>query len=165
MKIASLPSYSVPDRFGKRYSIPPDRRFKTWEDIFKVKKFADAVIITTPDALHYGPAMAALEMGYDLLLEKPISQTWLQCSEIMNLAMKKDRIVAICHVLRYAPFFRKIKEIVDSGALGKMVSIQLLEPVEHIHMSHSFVRGNWRNTKESIPCCCQSPVTSMCWSG
>jgi predicted dehydrogenase len=138
-------------RFAKRYSIPAERQFKTWEDIFKVKKFADAIIITTPDALHYGPAMAALEMGYDLLLEKPIAQSWQQCSDIMNLAIKKDRIVAICHVLRYAPFFRKMKEIVDSGVLGRMVSIQLLEPVEHIHMSHSFVRGNWRNTKESNP--------------
>jgi predicted dehydrogenase len=138
-------------RFADRYKIPADRQFKTWEDIFKAKKFADAVIITTPDALHYGPAMAALEMGYDILLEKPIAQSWQQCSDIMNLAIKKDRIVAICHVLRYAPFFRKMKEIVDSGVLGKMMSIQLLEPVEHIHMSHSFVRGNWRNTKESNP--------------
>jgi len=138
-------------RFAKRYSIPAERQFKTWEDIFKVKKFADAVIITTPDALHYGPAVAALEMGYDLLLEKPIAQSWQQCSDIMNLAIRKDRIVAICHVLRYAPFFRKMKEIVDSGVLGKMMSIQLMEPVEHIHMSHSFVRGNWRNSRESNP--------------
>jgi len=139
------------DRFTRRYSIPPERRFMTWEDIFKVKKFADAVIITTPDALHYGPAMAALGMGYDILLEKPIAQTWQQCSEIMNLAIAEDRVVGICHVLRYAPFFRKLKEVVDSGALGRMVSIQLMEPVEHIHMSHSFVRGNWRNAKESNP--------------
>ena len=94
-------------------------------------KFADVVIITTPDALHYGPAMAALEKGYDLLLEKPIAQTWQQCADIMNLAEKNSRIVAICHVLRYAPFFRKIKEVIDSGLLGRMVSIQLLEPVEY----------------------------------
>jgi predicted dehydrogenase len=54
-------------------------------------------------------------------------------------------------VLRYAPFFRKVKEVVASGLLGRLVSIQLMEPVEHIHMSHSFVRGNWRNSVESNP--------------
>jgi len=69
----------------------------------------------------------------------------------MNLAISKDRIVAICHVLRYAPFFRKIKEVVDSGALGRLISIQLMEPVQNVHMSHSFVRGNWRNSRESNP--------------
>jgi predicted dehydrogenase len=138
-------------RFARRYSIPAERQFKTWEDIFNVPKFADAIIITTPDHLHYGPAMAALTMGYDLLLEKPIARSWKECSDIMELTIAKDRIVAICHVLRYAPLFRKIKEVVDSKVLGRMVSIQLMEPVEHIHMSHSFVRGNWRNTKESNP--------------
>ena len=139
------------ERFARKYGIPPERRFTTWEDIFKVPKFADAVIITTPDHLHYGPAMAALEMGYDLILEKPISQRWEQCVDIMRLARSRGRIVAVCHVLRYAPFFRKIKEIIDRGTLGRLVSVQLLEPVEHVHMSHSFVRGNWRNSKESNP--------------
>jgi len=139
------------ERFARKYNIPEEHRFTTWEDIFKIPKFADAVIITTPDALHYGPAMAALKTGYDLLLEKPIAQSWNQCSDIMNLANKNARIVAICHVLRYAPFFRKIKEVVDSGVLGRLMSIQLMEPVEHIHMSHSFVRGNWRSARESNP--------------
>ncbi len=139
------------DRFAGKYAIEARHQFTTWEEIFQVPKFADAVIITTPDHLHYGPAMAALRMGYDILLEKPIAQTWQQCTDIMDLATEKSRIVAICHVLRYAPFFRKIKEVIDSGLLGRLVSIQLMEPVEHIHMSHSFVRGNWRNSVESNP--------------
>lgn len=139
------------DRFARKYEIEARRQFTTWEDIFKVPKFADVVIITTPDHLHYGPAMAALNLGYDILLEKPIAQTWRQCTDIMDLATEKDRIVAICHVLRYSPFFRKVKEVIDSGLIGRIVSVQLMEPVEHIHMSHSFVRGNWRNTAESNP--------------
>jgi predicted dehydrogenase len=139
------------DRFAKRYMIDPHHVFNTWEDIFKVPKSADAVIITTPDRLHYGPAMAALEMGYDLLLEKAIAQTWSQCTDILHRAQAKNRIVAICHELRYAPFFRKIKDVIDSGALGRLISIQWMEPVYNIHMSHSFVRGNWRNMAESNP--------------
>jgi predicted dehydrogenase len=139
------------DRFVKKYNIEPQHVFHTWEDIFKVPRFADAVIITTPDRLHYGPAMAALEIGYDLLLEKAIAQSWSQCTDILDLAQAKKRIVAICHELRYAPFFKKIKDVIDSGALGRLISIQWLEPVWNIHMSHSFVRGNWRNTAESNP--------------
>ena len=90
-------------------------------------------------------------MGYGLLLEKVIAQTWDQCNDILQAAKKNSRIVAVCHVLRYTPYFRKLKEVTDSGALGEIVSLQHFEPVEHIHMSHSFVRGNWRNSKESNP--------------
>ena len=139
------------ERFARKYQIPAEHCFTTWEHIFTVPKFADAVIITTPDHLHYGPAMAALEMGYDLILEKPIAQRWGECVEIMRLARSRGRVVAVCHVLRYAPFFRKVREVIDGGALGRLVSVQLLEPVEHVHMSHSFVRGNWRNTAQSNP--------------
>lgn len=137
------------ERFSTKYGIEDRYRFKTWEDIFTVPKFADAVFITTPDHLHYGPAMAALEMGYHLLLEKPIAQSWKECADILAAAHRNNRIVGICHVLRYAPYFRKMKEVADSGALGKIVSVQHFEPVEHVHMSHSFVRGNWRRSDES----------------
>ncbi|MCX7875090.1 MAG: Gfo/Idh/MocA family oxidoreductase [Melioribacteraceae bacterium] len=137
------------EKFSKTYSIEPKYQWNTWEDVFQHSKLADAVIITTPDHLHYGPAMAALKNGYDLLLEKPIAQTWSECSDILNLTKEKNKIVGICHVLRYTPYFRKMKEVVSSGVLGDIVSIQHLESVQHVHMSHSFVRGNWRNTKES----------------
>ncbi|MDZ7291784.1 MAG: Gfo/Idh/MocA family oxidoreductase [candidate division KSB1 bacterium] len=138
-------------RFSERYQIPEKYQWVTWEHALQIPKFADALIITTPDHLHYGPAMGGLELGYDLLLEKPIAQKWKECNDIMKLAQKKNRIVAICHVLRYTPYFRKLKEVMDSGQLGDIVSLQHFEPVEHIHMSHSFVRGNWRNSTESNP--------------
>lgn len=138
-------------RFSEKYQIPEKYQWVTWEHGLEIPKFADALIITTPDHLHYGPAMGGLELGYDLLLEKVIAQTWKECSDILKLTQKKERIVAVCHVLRYTPYFRKLKEIMDSGILGEIVSVQHFEPVEHIHMSHSFVRGNWRNSKESNP--------------
>jgi predicted dehydrogenase len=139
------------ERFAKRYNIAPENQMNTWEDVFKRAKFADAIIITTPDHLHYGPAMQALAQGYDLLLEKPIAQTWQECKDILDAARKHKRIVAVCHVLRYTPYFRKMKEIIDSGVLGKIVSMQHFEPIEHVHMSHSFVRGNWRREDETNP--------------
>ena len=139
------------ERYAKKHNIEAGNRFNTWEDIFKRPKFADAVIITTPDNLHYGPCMAALEKGYDVLLEKPISPSEKECREILALAKKKGRIVAVCHVLRYAPYFMKLKEMMHNGSIGQIISVQHLEPIHHIHMSHSYVRGNWHNSKETTP--------------
>lgn len=139
------------ERYAKKHKIEDKNRFKTWEDVFKVPKFADAVIISTPDNLHYGPCMAALKMGYDVLLEKPISPSERECRDILELAKKNDRIVAVCHVLRYAPYFVKLKEMMHNGSIGEIISIQHMEPIMHVHMSHSYVRGNWHNSKETTP--------------
>lgn len=139
------------ERYAKKHNIPAKNRFTTWEQVFEQPKFADAVIISTPDDLHYAPCMKALEMGYDILLEKPIAPTEKECRDILALAKKKNRIVAVCHVLRYAPYFIKLKEMIDTGAIGKLISIQHLEPIEHVHMSHSYVRGNWHNSEKTTP--------------
>ena len=138
-------------RISEAFNIPKKYQFTTWEQVFEVPKFADAVLVTTPDDLHYGPAMAALNAGYDMLLEKAIAQSWKECNDILKLAEQKKAIVAVCHVLRYTPYFKKIKEVLDSGQIGNVVSVQHLEPVERIHMAHSFVRGNWGNSKKSNP--------------
>ena len=139
------------ERYAKKHAIKDENRFKTWEDVFKRPKFADAILITTPDNLHYGPCMKALEMGYHVLLEKPISPSEKECRDILAMTKKTGKIVAVCHVLRYAPYFEELRKIMQSGVLGKVVSIQHIEPIEHTHMSHSYVRGNWHNSKETTP--------------
>lgn len=139
------------ERYAKKHNIPAANQFKTWEDVFQREKFADAVIISTPDNLHYGPCMAALKKGYDVLLEKPISPSEKECRDILKLAKQTGRIVAVCHVLRYAPYFIKLRELIQSKAIGEIISIQHFEPIGYEHMSHSFVRGNWHNSKETTP--------------
>ncbi|SFB89253.1 Oxidoreductase family, C-terminal alpha/beta domain [Algibacter lectus] len=139
------------NRYAEKYNIIDENRFDTWERVFERPKFADAVIISTPDQLHYAPCMKALEMGYDVLLEKPISPSEEECLDILRLAKEKNRIVAVCHVLRYAPYFIELKKMIDDGAVGELVSIDHFEPIEHTHMAHSYVRGNWHNSKTSTP--------------
>jgi predicted dehydrogenase len=139
------------DKFRTALALDDARVFTTWEHVFDRPKFADFVIVTTMDGLHYAPAMRAMEMGYHVLLEKAIAQSWRQCLDIRAQARRYDRIVGICHVLRYAPYFMKMRDVLRSGEIGDVVSIQHLEPIGNIHMSHSFVRGNWRNEKESTP--------------
>lgn len=136
---------------ARQHQIPADHCFDSWEKLFEGPKIADAVIIATPDQLHTAPCLKALDMGYDVLLEKPIAPTEAECRLILEKAHASGRIVGVCHVLRYTAYFRELKEIIDAGLLGEIVSVQHLEPIEHIHMSHSYVRGNWRNSKSATP--------------
>lgn len=129
------------------HGLSPHQCFKKWEDVFEQGKFADAVIIATPDFLHTQPCLAALDAGYDVLLEKPIAPTADECRQILEKAKSSGRIVAVCHVLRYSPYYREIKEVLDAGLIGDIISIHHMEPIGHIHMSHSYVRGKWRNSK------------------
>jgi Oxidoreductase family, NAD-binding Rossmann fold/GFO/IDH/MocA C-terminal domain len=137
--------------FARKHKIPLAKRFYAWEDVFKKEKFADAIIIATPDNVHAEPCIRALEKGYDVLLEKPIACTEEECRLILNTAKATGRIVGVCHVLRYSPYFRQLKHIIDSGTVGNIVSVQHLEPIEFAHMTHSYVRGNWRNSKTTSP--------------
>ncbi len=136
---------------ARLYKLSQDCCFKDWKEVFSKAKFADAVIIATPDQLHTQPCLAALDAGYDILLEKPIAATEAECRLILQKAIETNRIVGVCHVLRYSPYFRELKEVIDAGLIGDIISVQHMEPIEHIHMSHSYVRGKWRNSKNAAP--------------
>ena len=122
---------------------------------------ADALIVATTDRDHYAHAMAGLERGWHLLLEKPISPDPLECLKIAQKADEEGLSVTVCHVLRYSPFFIRLKEILDSGLLGKIVTIDHTENVGNFHMAHSFVRGNWRNSDLSSPMIMQKSCHDM----
>ena len=136
---------------SKKHGIPKENQFAHFNDALSRPKLADAVIIATPDNLHYEPCMKALELGYDVLLEKPVAPTEKECRNILKQAHKYNRIVAVCHVLRYAPYFVALKEVLDSGAIGDIVSIQHMEPIQYAHMAHSYVRGNWPLAEKTTP--------------
>ena len=123
--------------------------FSTWEDAVKKEKFADAVLIATQDREHLEPAIAFAEKGYHILLEKPMAVTPEECQAIYDSVHDKNIFFGVCHVLRYTPYTKKIKEIIDSGQIGEIVSMQRLEPVGFWHYAHSYIRGNWRNEEEA----------------
>lgn len=139
------------ERLARLHRIGPEGRFDRWEAVFEGPRLADAVIIATPDALRSGPCLQALEAGYDVLLEKPIAPTEDECRQILAKARATGRIVGVCHVLRYTAYFRELKAILDKGLIGEVVSMQHLEPIEHVHMSHSYVRGPWRSSARTTP--------------
>ena len=133
----------------RKHGIPENMCFESWEPLLDMPKMADVALIATMDRDHYAPAMAAIEKGYDLLLEKPVAPTPEQCREIQRAAEKKGVTVLVCHVLRFTGFFIALKNIIDSGEIGEVKTIQHIEGVGDVHQSHSFVRGNWGNSDAS----------------
>lgn len=139
------------NKMADRFDVKPEKRFGDWSEVFKQPKMADIVFITMPDSLHYASCMKALEMGYHVVLEKPAAQSAQECLDILKQSRKYNCIVAVCHVLRYTPYFKAMKTAIDSGKIGDLISIQHLERVEIFHYSDSYVRGIWRNSDETTP--------------
>lgn len=129
---------AMADQFG----IPAERRYSTYEQFFQNPIEADAAFICTPEREHFTPCIAALKAGYHVLLEKPVAQTYQQCLQIYEASKKYNRIVSVCHVLRHHPCFIKIKELVDSGKFGRIISMTHTEDVGLDRMTHSYVRGS-----------------------
>ena len=123
--------------------------FSSWEELAAAPRLADAAVVSTQDAAHAGPAVALARKGYHLLVEKPLAPTPEECTELVDAVTEAGVLFAVCHVLRYRPYTRLVKQLVDDGRLGEIVSVQHLEPVGHWHYAHSYVRGNWRRTDEA----------------
>ena len=143
-----------PDRLNAladELNVPAERRYADAASLLSQGKIADAAIIATQDRDHYGHVMQALDAGYDVLLEKPISPSPRECMEIEAKAKETGCRVTVCHVLRYTNFFSTLKNIIDSGELGRIVAIKHSENIGSYHFAHSFVRGNWRREDESCP--------------
>ena len=133
---------------AERFGLEASQCYVDYRDFFKASVQADAVMICTPEDMHFEPTMLAIEAGYHVLLEKPIAQTLEECLAIGEAARKKNVLVSVCHVLRYHPYFMKIKELVDSGELGHIISINHRTSVGVDRTAHGFVRGIWR--KEAV---------------
>ena len=133
----------------QKHNIDDKFCFKDYNDLLNLGKIADLAIISTMDQDHYEPAMKAISLKYDLLLEKPVSNNPRECLEISKHAEEMGVKVLVCHVLRYSDMFVTIKKIITDGVVGDIVSINHEECVGNVHQSHSFVRGNWGNSVRS----------------
>lgn len=130
---------------------PDYRGFDSADALLEQPKLADLMVIGTQDYYHFRPAKRALELGYDLLLEKPAAQDIDAVIALAEIAKKHDRKIVLCFVLRYTPFYKKVHELIQNGTLGDIVSLNANEGVEPFHQAHSFVRGHWSKSADSTP--------------
>ena len=151
----------------ERFSLPDNMVFEKMEDCLKLGKIADAVINATMDELHISTAIPFLELGYDMLLEKPITNNKEELLHLAEIAKKHGCKLMICHVLRYAPFYLEIKKVLLSGEIGEIIEIESNEMVEIPHASASYIRGKWNNrdvcgSSMLLAKCCHD-MDLMCW--
>lgn len=139
------------DYFSKEFNVKKENCFLKEDDFFK-KKRAELLIIATLDNDHVRHCIKALNVGYkNILLEKPITDSLKECEDLLKLANEKKANITVCHVLRYAPVFRKVKDLLTEENIGRLVSIQAIEQIAFYHFAHSYVRGNWRNLDVAAP--------------
>jgi predicted dehydrogenase len=133
------------------FQIPDQHVYADWTALAAAGRLADAAIIATQDRMHRDPAVRLAGLGYHIMLEKPMAPTEQEAAEIAAAAVRAGVILAVCHVLRYTPYTRFLTGLLADGRIGRLVSVQHLEPVGWWHHAHSFVRGNWRRADESGP--------------
>ena len=133
----------------EKHGLSEDMCFTDYKPLLALGKIADIAIIATMDQQHFEPAMTAISLKYDLLLEKPVSNNPEECLKIAQYAEEVGVNVLVCHVLRYSDMFVALKKLILEGAVGDIVSINHEECVGNVHQSHSFVRGNWGNSTRS----------------
>lgn len=139
------------DAANKYLHLTETMLFQSADAILSQPKLADIMVIATQDAQHREHAIRAMEIGYDLLLEKPISNRVEDIKQIVEVANKLGRKVVIAHVLRYTPFYQQIKALIDQGVVGKILNVEAAEHVSCHHMAHAYVRGKWRKKADSSP--------------
>ncbi len=135
----------------EQYGVPEEMCFASDEALLSRPRLADVLIVATQDRQHVPTALKALDLGYHVLLEKPISPELDECLQLQEKAHETGRIVVVCHVLRYTRFYASLEALLRQGAVGKIESIDAMEHVGYWHYAHSFVRGNWRRKDETSP--------------
>jgi len=138
-------------RLAGEVGVDKAHEFNDWREMASRPRLADAVVIATQDRMHSEPAQAFAELGYHVLLEKPMATTEAECRQIVQAARSSGVLLTVCHVLRYTPYTLALQDLLGAGTYGEIASIRRLEPVGWWHQAHSFVRGNWRNEAESSP--------------
>lgn len=152
---------------ARDHDIPPDMAFENWESLLDAPgKKAATIINCTMDRDHFDSTMRMLDTGYDVLLEKPMTPVLQENVQLVQKAEAAGRLLQVCHVLRYTPFWQALRAVVQSGTLGRIVSVTHRENLIYYHMAHSFVRGNWRQESTSGPmilCKCCHDFDILLW--
>jgi len=135
-----------------RHQLTSERCFTDPAELLAGPRRADVLIIATPDRHHAEQALRGLELGYHLLLEKPIATTLEALEEVAAAAAAHPELdVTVGHVLRYAPLMQRVKQALQEGEVGELIDIVHEEDIGAFHFAHSFVRGNWHREADAAP--------------
>ena len=134
-------------KIQKFFNLPTERCFTSLDALANSAVEVDACIIGTPDIHHHEMAVKSMRSGWHVLLEKPMGQTIEQCNDIVRVSEETRKLVSVCYVLRYHPYFIKLKELTERPEMGKIRHVRQVEIVGKDRLAHTFVRGPWNRTE------------------
>jgi predicted dehydrogenase len=132
------------DKVLKGYDSPP-RIYNDYRDLVRADD-VDWVMISSWNCFHREHTIAAFEAGKHVFCQKPLAITLEDCRAMYESWQKSGKMFNIGFTLRYSPHYRKIKELIDGGAVGKIVSLEFNEAVAFNH--GGFIMGNWRRLRK-----------------
>lgn len=151
---AAVAAVAEPDEekrkaFASEFNLEKEAVFTGWEDLANKLTNCDAAVIATLDNQHAGPAIACLNNSWHILLEKPLADNFQDCKLIVETQKKRNKVVAVCHTLRFMDGFRKVRNLISDGTIGDLVHIEHMEAIGHLRFAHNYVRGRWAREKEN----------------
>ncbi len=111
---------------GKSYYLPEDRIYKTYQEMFEHEVTLpegdrmDFVTIVTPNFAHFGPAIMALENGFNVVIDKPITFTLDEALQLQKKLEETGLLLALTHTYSGYPAVKQAKQMVAEGLLGKI---------------------------------------------
>ena len=129
--------------FSQAHGLANCVQFASWEALCDSALAFDAAIVATMDNQHAAPVLACLRRGCHVLVEKPLADTLQDCLLIEKTQRQAGLVVSVCHTLRYIDAFRRVKEIVAAGVLGRLIHVDHMEAIGHLRFTHNYVRGRW----------------------
>lgn len=129
------------EHFARRFHVPREHVFRDWRDLLAAHPPVDAIVNALPCHLHHDSTIGALAAGYHVLLEKPIAHTPGECVHLVEAARQYDQVLAVSFENRYNRIYQKLKAYLDVGALGRLMTVAVVEDIGYWHFILSYVRG------------------------
>ena len=109
---------------GRLLGLDPGRVYADWCDLLEFEKGkVDFISLCTPNSSHYAIAKAALEAGYDVMCEKPVSMTCAEADELVRIARARKRVVGVPFTYTGFPMVKLARDLVKSGELGRICKV------------------------------------------
>ncbi len=130
----------------KELKSPELKVCKSYQELVALPE-VDWVFIGSWNCFHAEEALAAFAAGKDVFCEKPLALTPEDCIRVRDAWKTSGKLFSMGFTLRYAPMYRKIKEVLQSGAIGDIVSMEFNETLNFNH--GGYIHGNWRRLREN----------------
>lgn len=140
------------EKFKEIFNLSDDKVFEDVNDFFEKEKIADAVIVCSNDNTHFYIAAAALEKGYDVLVEGPVANNLDKLVHLKDVCENnKDKVFMAAMPFRYSNLCLKLRKIISSKDMGSLININYNSHIGYKKFVHNFVRGNWRLDNDTAP--------------